>query len=60
MASALTFVGGFLYFGAWLARIAEDNRESSQRLADTLLVLADVTSRSARSTTRASTSPRCR
>ena len=41
----LTFCGGFLYFGAWLARIAADNRESSKRLADTLLVLADVTSR---------------
>ena len=56
---ALTFVGGFLYFGSWLARIAEDNRESSRRLADTLLVLADVTSARPRSTTRASTSPRC-
>jgi hypothetical protein len=44
---AITFVGGFLYFGSWLARIAEDNREASRRLADTLLVLADVTSRSA-------------
>jgi hypothetical protein len=44
---ALTFVGGFLYFGAWLARIAEDNRDASRRLADTLLVLADVTSRAA-------------
>ncbi len=44
---ALTFVGGFLYFGAWLARIADDNREASRRLADTLLVLADVTSRAA-------------
>jgi hypothetical protein len=43
----LTFAGGFLYFGAWLARIAADGRESSKRLADTLLVLADVTSRSA-------------
>ncbi len=43
----LTFLGGFLYFGAWLARIAADNREASKRLADTLLVLADVTSRSA-------------
>ncbi|WP_205473742.1 hypothetical protein [Nocardioides sp. SYSU D00038] len=43
----LTFVGGFLYFGAWLARIAADQRESSKRLADTLLVLADVTSRAA-------------
>ena len=44
---ALTFVGGFLYFGSWLARIADDNREASRRLSDTLLVLADVTSRSA-------------
>ncbi len=44
---ALTFVGGFLYFGSWLARIADDNREASRRLADTLLVLADVTSRAA-------------
>ena len=43
----LTFVGGFLYFGAWLARIANDGRESNKRLADTLLVLADVTSRAA-------------
>lgn len=43
----LTFCGGFLYFGAWLARIADDGRESSRRLADTLLVLADVTSRAA-------------
>ncbi|MCW2774004.1 MAG: hypothetical protein JWN91_2330 [Nocardioides sp.] len=43
----LTFTGGFLYFGAWLARMASDGRESSKRLADTLLVLADVTSRAA-------------
>jgi hypothetical protein len=43
----LTFTGGFLYFGAWLARIASDQRESSKKLSDTLLVLADVVSRSA-------------
>lgn len=54
----VTFVGGFLYFGAWLERIAADGRESSKRLAadgressrrlaDTLLLLAEVTSRSA-------------
>jgi hypothetical protein len=43
----LTFTGGFLYFGAWLARIADDGRQSSKRLADTLLLLADVTSRAA-------------
>ena len=40
----LTFAGGFLYFGAWLARIAADQREASRRLADTLLVLAEVVS----------------
>ncbi len=44
---ALTFLGGFLYFGAWLAKIAADNNTASKRLADTLLVLADVTSRAA-------------
>lgn len=43
----LTFVGGFLYFGAWLARIAADGRESSKRLADTLLLLAEVTATTA-------------
>ena len=43
----LTFLGGFLYFGAWLAKIASDNQAASKRLADTLLVLADVTSRAA-------------
>lgn len=43
----LTFCGGFLYFGAWLARIASDNRDTAKRLADTLLVLADVVSHSA-------------
>jgi hypothetical protein len=46
---AITFLGGFLYFGAWLARIAYDNQQSASRLADTLLVLADVTSRAAAS-----------
>ena len=43
----VTFIGGFLYFGAWLERIAADGRDSSKRLADTLLLLAEVTSRSA-------------
>ncbi len=46
---AITFLGGFLYFGAWLARIASDNQMASKRLADTLLLLADVTSRAAAS-----------
>ena len=40
----LTFCGGFLYFGAWLARIAADQKESAKRLSETLLVLADVVS----------------
>lgn len=43
----LTFCGGFLYFGAWLARIAADQKETSKRLADTLLVLADTVSHTA-------------
>ncbi len=43
----LTFCGGFLYFGAWLARIASDNRDTAKRLSDTLLVLADVVSHGA-------------
>ena len=37
----LVLLGGFLYFGAWLARMANDQRESARRLADALLVLAD-------------------
>ncbi|MDP3967665.1 MAG: hypothetical protein Q8Q02_05245 [Nocardioides sp.] len=45
----LTFCGGFLYFGAWLARLAADQKEASKRLADTLLLLADVASRGASS-----------
>ncbi|MDB5243522.1 MAG: hypothetical protein JWP57_4147 [Spirosoma sp.] len=43
----ITFLGGFLYFGAWLAKIAADNNTASARLADTLLVLADITSKAA-------------
>ncbi|HET7682255.1 MAG TPA: hypothetical protein VFK34_01150 [Marmoricola sp.] len=38
----ITFVGGFLYFGAWLARVAADQKEAQARLGDTLLVLADA------------------
>lgn len=36
----ITFVGGFLYFGSWLARIAIDQRESQQQLADAIRALA--------------------
>ena len=40
----ITFVGGFLYFGSWLARIAADQKESQRQLSDTLLMLADAVS----------------
>lgn len=40
----ITFVGGFLYFGSWLARIAADQKESQKQLADSLLLLADAVS----------------
>jgi hypothetical protein len=38
----LTFFGGFLYFGAWLSRMATDQRNSSAQLTDAMLALADV------------------
>ena len=38
----ITFIGGFLYFAAWIARIGADLKESDKRLSDTLLVLADA------------------
>jgi hypothetical protein len=38
----ITFVGGFLYFGGWLARTSADQKESDKRLADVLLILADT------------------
>lgn len=41
----LVLLGGFLYFGAWLAKVANEQRESSRQLADTMLVLADLVSR---------------
>jgi hypothetical protein len=41
----LVLLGGFLYFGAWLAKVANEQRESSRQLADTILVLADLVSR---------------
>lgn len=40
----ITFVGGFLYFGAWLARVAADQKEAQRQLSDTLLLLADAVS----------------
>lgn len=41
----LVFLGGFLYFGAWLSKVAGDQRDSARQLADTMLVLADLVSR---------------
>lgn len=38
----LVFLGGFLYFGAWLSRMATDQRQASAQLTDALLALADV------------------
>jgi len=37
----LTFFGGFLYFGAWLARVAVDQRDSARQLTDAVLALAE-------------------
>jgi len=36
----ITFVGGFLYFGSWLARIAVDQREAQAQLTDAIRQLA--------------------
>jgi cytochrome c biogenesis protein CcdA len=41
----LVFLGGFLYFGAWLAKVANEQRESARQMSDTILVLADLVSR---------------
>lgn len=42
---ALVFIGGFLYFGAWVARVLSDQRESSRQLADALVALTDLVGR---------------
>jgi hypothetical protein len=39
---ALVFLGGFLYFGAWLAKMGNDQRESTRQLTDAMQALADV------------------
>jgi len=38
----ITLVGGFLYFGSWLARLAVDQKASSQQLAESMALLADA------------------
>jgi uncharacterized membrane protein len=42
---ALVLLGGFLYFGAWLAKMANDQKETTRQLADSLVVLADAVGR---------------
>jgi hypothetical protein len=41
MGLGLVFLGGFLYFGAWLAKVAADQRDSARQLADALMILAE-------------------
>jgi hypothetical protein len=38
----ITLVGGFLYFGSWLARLAVDQKASQQQLTEALAKLADA------------------
>jgi len=38
----ITLVGGFLYFGSWLARMALDQKASQQQLNEALAKLADA------------------
>lgn len=39
---ALVFLGGFLYFGAWLARLGTEQRENTRQLTDAMMLLVDV------------------
>lgn len=38
----LAFVGGFLYFGSWLAKISADNADAMAQLSESLRDLADA------------------
>ena len=38
----ITLVGGFLYFGSWMARLAVDQKASQQQLTESLAKLADA------------------
>jgi hypothetical protein len=44
---ALVFLGGFLYFGAWLARLGAEQRESARQLTDAMMLLVDVVGKQA-------------
>ena len=39
----VTFAGGFLYFGSWLARIASEQKDAQRQLSDRLVVLTEST-----------------
>ncbi len=41
----MTFVGGFLYFGSWLARIAGEQKDAQGQLSDSVLRLAKSVAR---------------
>lgn len=41
----LAFTGGFLYFGSWLAKIATDNSDAMNRLAESLDEMGEALSR---------------
>jgi hypothetical protein len=43
----VTFVGGFLYFGSWLAKIAAEQKDAQRQLSDRMLLLADRNSTAA-------------
>ncbi|HEV7193871.1 MAG TPA: hypothetical protein VGN35_11780 [Jatrophihabitantaceae bacterium] len=45
----LTFVGGFLYFGAWLARMVSDQHDSQRQLTESLNTIAGLLSQQATS-----------
>ena len=40
----LTTLGGFLYFGAWQAKVAADQKNASMQLADAVFALTDLLS----------------
>lgn len=48
----VTFAGGFLYFGSWLARIASEQKEAQRQLSDRLVLLAGSTAAVATNGTR--------
>jgi hypothetical protein len=47
MGLGLVFLGGFLYFGAWLAKVSADQRDSARQLSEAITILAGAMSRMA-------------